>query len=111
MEVTMKIMATPVVISVKKPPGPADPNRVWLDPPPKAAPISAPLLVWSKTIKIKRTQITIWIMDMAKVILIWPPLYFLKFYSTSSAKRLSFFGLSGLSGLFGSCGHLVVSLF
>jgi hypothetical protein len=56
MDVTMKIMATPVVILVKKPAGPADPKRVWLEPPPKAAPISAPFPVWSNTIRIKRIQ-------------------------------------------------------
>jgi hypothetical protein len=66
MEVIMKMMATPVVILVKKPPGPADPKRVWLDPPPKAAPMSAPLPVWSKTIKIKKTHTKMWIIDMAK---------------------------------------------
>jgi hypothetical protein len=53
MEVTMKMIATPVVILVKKPAGPADPKRVWLDPPPKAAPMSAPLPVWRRTIMIK----------------------------------------------------------
>jgi hypothetical protein len=53
MEVTMKMIATAVVILVKKPAGPADPKRVWLDPPPKAAPMSAPFPVCRRTIMIK----------------------------------------------------------
>ena len=52
----MKMMATPVVIFVNILAGPAAPKNVWLPPPPMEAPISAPLPLWSKTIRIKRMQ-------------------------------------------------------
>jgi hypothetical protein len=55
-EVIMNTTATAVVIFVKNPPGPAEPKTVWLDPPPKAAPISAPFPVWRRTMTIKSTQ-------------------------------------------------------
>ena len=54
----MKIMAAIVVALFKNVDAPAPPNKVWLDPPPKAAPMSAPLPVWSSTIKIKAKQTT-----------------------------------------------------
>ena len=45
-EVSMKTTATPVVILPKKVVAPELPKIVWLDPP-KAAPMLAPLPVWS----------------------------------------------------------------
>jgi hypothetical protein len=41
---------------------PVLPNRVWLEPPPKAAPMSAPFPVWSKTIMISAILTQIWMM-------------------------------------------------
>jgi hypothetical protein len=58
MEVIIKTTATIVVIFVKNPAGPAAPKRVWLEPPPKAAPISAPLPVWRRTIMIRKKHTT-----------------------------------------------------
>ena len=58
-EVIMKTTATAVVILVRKPPGPAEPKTVWLEPPPKAAPISAPFPVCRRTMTINRKQTTI----------------------------------------------------
>jgi hypothetical protein len=49
-------MAAPVVALLKNVEAPVLPNSVWLDPPPNAAPISDPLPVWSKTIKISAIQ-------------------------------------------------------
>jgi hypothetical protein len=54
-EVSMKTTATPVVIFPKKVVAPELPKIVWLDPP-NAAPMLAPLPVWSKTIRISPTQ-------------------------------------------------------
>ncbi len=51
-EVTINIMAAAVVALLRKVDAPVLPNSVWLEPPPKAAPMSAPLPVWSKTIMI-----------------------------------------------------------
>lgn len=47
-DVTIKTMAATVVILLRKDAAPRLPKRVWLEPP-KAAPISAPLPLWSKT--------------------------------------------------------------
>ena len=55
-DVTMKIMAAAVVALLRKVEAPVLPNRVWLEPPPKAAPMSAPFPVWSKTIMIRAIQ-------------------------------------------------------
>lgn len=44
-EVSIKTTAATVVALPKKVVAPVLPKRVWLDPPPKAAPISAPLPV------------------------------------------------------------------
>ncbi len=52
-EVNMKAIAAPVVSFERNVAAPLLPNRVWLDPP-KAAPISAPLLLWISTIKIRK---------------------------------------------------------
>jgi hypothetical protein len=52
----MNMMATPVVILVSILAGPAAPKKVWPPPPPMEAPISAPLPLWRRTIKIKRIQ-------------------------------------------------------
>ena len=50
------MMAAAVVALLKKVEAPVLPNSVWLEPPPKAAPMSAPLPVWSKTIIISAIQ-------------------------------------------------------
>ena len=55
-------MAAIVVSRLKKVDAPVLPNRVWLDPPPKAAPMSAPFPVWSKTIMISAILTIIWMM-------------------------------------------------
>ena len=55
-DVSIKITAAPVVALLKKVEAPVLPNSVWLPPPPKAAPISAPFPVWSKTIMIRATH-------------------------------------------------------
>ena len=49
----MNTTAAMVVALVRNVDAPELPKRVWLDPPPKAAPISAPLPVWSRTIMIR----------------------------------------------------------
>jgi hypothetical protein len=51
-DVNIKIVAAPTVTLLKKDVAPEPPNTVWLEPP-NAAPISAPLPVWSNTIRIK----------------------------------------------------------
>ncbi len=56
-EVTMKMMAAPVVIFVRNGAGPAPPKIVW-DAPPNAAPISAPLPVCSNTISMRAMHTT-----------------------------------------------------
>ena len=58
----MKIMAAPVVALLKNVEAPVLPNRVWLEPPPKAAPMSAPFPVWSSTIMINAILTIIWMM-------------------------------------------------
>ena len=55
-DVSMNMMAAPVVALLRNVDAPVLPKRVWLPPPPKAAPISAPLPVWSKTIMMSATQ-------------------------------------------------------
>jgi hypothetical protein len=55
-EVIMKTIAAAVVALLKKVDAPVLPKRVWLAPPPKAAPISAPLPVCNNTIMIKAIQ-------------------------------------------------------
>jgi hypothetical protein len=59
-EENMKMMAAAAVILCKKEVAPALPKTVWLDPP-KAAPISAPLPLWSKTINMRARQTVTWI--------------------------------------------------
>jgi len=54
-DVSMKITAATVVILLRNEAAPRLPNRVWLDPP-KAAPISAPFPLWSRTTAIKKKQ-------------------------------------------------------
>jgi hypothetical protein len=54
-EVSIKAIAAIVVSLFKKVAAPLLPKSVWLEPP-KAAPISAPLLLWIKIIKIKNKQ-------------------------------------------------------
>jgi hypothetical protein len=66
-EVIMKTTATPVVILPKKVVAPELPKIVWLDPP-KAAPMLAPLPVWSKTIRISPMQTIMWIITINTVI-------------------------------------------
>ncbi len=44
-EVSMNTMATSVVALLKKVDAPVEPKSVWLEPPPKAAPMSAPFPV------------------------------------------------------------------
>jgi hypothetical protein len=63
-DVSIKITAAIVVSLLKKVDAPAPPNRVWLAPPPKAAPISAPLPVCRSTINIKAKATTMWIIIM-----------------------------------------------
>ena len=59
-DVTMKAIAVPAVSLVKKLPAPLEPKSVWL-PPPKTAPMSAPLPVWSSTTTIRKKQAKTWI--------------------------------------------------
>jgi hypothetical protein len=54
-EVTMNKIAAPVVSLLKKVAAPLLPKRVWLEPP-NAAPISAPLLLWIRMIKMRNKQ-------------------------------------------------------
>jgi hypothetical protein len=65
-EVSMKTTATPVVILPKKVVAPELPKIVWLDPP-KAAPMLAPLPVWSKTIRISPMQTITWMITINRV--------------------------------------------
>jgi len=58
-EVSMKMIAAPVVSLFMNVLPPLAPNTVWLPPAPKEAPISAPLPDWSKTIPIKAIQTNI----------------------------------------------------
>ena len=67
-EVSMKTIAAPVVALLKKVEAPVLPNNVWLDPPPKAAPMSAPLPVWSSTIMISAMQTSTWII-ISKIVI------------------------------------------
>ncbi len=55
-DVNIKTMAATVVALPKKVEAPLLPKSVWLDPPPKAAPISAPLPVCNSTIRIRAIQ-------------------------------------------------------
>jgi hypothetical protein len=43
MDVIINTTAAPIVTLLKKVEAPVLPNTVWLDPPPKTAPMSAPL--------------------------------------------------------------------
>ena len=61
-EVSMNITAAPVVILERKVAAPRLPKIVWLEPPPKPAPISAPLPVCSSTMRISARLTTTWIM-------------------------------------------------
>jgi hypothetical protein len=71
--------AAAVVALLKKVEAPVLPNSVWLDPPPKAAPMSAPLPVWSRTIMISAIQTTMWI-TISKIVIM------LKFVLTGHGK-------------------------
>jgi len=55
-EVSMKMIAAPVVSLFMKVLPPLAPNTVWLPPAPKDAPISAPLPDCSRTMPIKAIQ-------------------------------------------------------
>jgi hypothetical protein len=63
------MMAAAVVALLKKVDAPVLPNSVWLEPPPNAAPMSAPLPVWSKTIMIRAIQTIIW-MIIKRIVII-----------------------------------------
>ena len=52
----MKTMAAPAVALLRNVEAPALPKSVLLDPPPKAAPMSAPFPVWRRTITMSATQ-------------------------------------------------------
>jgi hypothetical protein len=52
-EVSINMIAAIVVTLLSTVAAPLLPKRVWLDPP-KAAPISAPLLLWIRIIKIRK---------------------------------------------------------
>ena len=52
-EVSMKRMARALVIFDRNVAAPRPPKTVWLDPPPKAAPMSAPLPDCKSTIRIR----------------------------------------------------------
>jgi hypothetical protein len=52
-DVSMKMTAATVVALLKNVDAPALPKSVWLPPPPKAAPMSAPFPVWRRTIMIR----------------------------------------------------------
>ncbi len=67
----MNTIAAPVVALLKKVEAPVLPNKVWLDPPPKAAPMSAPLPVWSSTIMISAMQTSTWMMINKIVIILY----------------------------------------
>ena len=67
----MNTIAAPVVALLKKVEAPVLPNKVWLDPPPKAAPMSAPLPVWSSTIMISAMQTSTWIIINKIVIILY----------------------------------------
>jgi hypothetical protein len=59
-DVIMKAIAVPVVSFVIRLPAPLEPKSVWL-PPPKTAPMSAPLPVCSRTTTARNTHATTWI--------------------------------------------------
>jgi hypothetical protein len=63
-EVSIKRMAVIVVILFMNVAAPLLPNSVWLEPP-KAAPISAPLLLWIRIIKISARQTIKWMTIIA----------------------------------------------
>lgn len=68
-EVSIKTTAATVVALLRKVDAPVLPNRVWLPPPPKAAPISAPLPVCSSTIMISAMQtMTCMVISMIDII-------------------------------------------
>jgi hypothetical protein len=54
-DVNIKAIAAPVVSLLRNVAAPLLPNSVWLEPP-KAAPISAPLLLWINIMKIRNRQ-------------------------------------------------------
>ncbi|OGL47480.1 MAG: hypothetical protein A2149_03345 [Candidatus Schekmanbacteria bacterium RBG_16_38_11] len=85
-EVIINITAATVVSLPKKDVGPAEPKRVWLAPP-KAAPISAPLPVCNRTIKIKMTHINTWIKTKTGNISYSPLLSISHFYLKKFAKK------------------------
>ena len=66
----IKTTATMVVSLVRKVAAPPLPKTVWLDPP-KAAPMLAPLPVWSRTIIIRAKQTSIWIITVRVVMLLY----------------------------------------
>ena len=55
----MKMIAAAVVSLCKKLAGPRLPKTVWLEPP-KAAPMLAPLPVWSRMMAIRARETTMW---------------------------------------------------
>jgi hypothetical protein len=66
-DVTMNTTAEIVVSFERKVAAPRLPNSVWLEPP-KAAPISAPLLLCIRTINIRKKQTILWIIKRNVVI-------------------------------------------
>ncbi len=72
-DVTIKTTAEIVVSLERNVAAPRLPKSVWLEPP-KAAPISAPLLLCIRTMNIKKRQTMVWIIKRNIVIL--PPLKF-----------------------------------
>jgi hypothetical protein len=57
-DVSMKMTAAAAVILLRKLVGPLEPNRVWEEPPPKTAPISAPFPVWRRMMRMRVTDTT-----------------------------------------------------
>ncbi len=57
-EVSMKITAAAAVILLRKLVGPLDPNRVWEDPPPNTAPMSAPFPVCRRMMRMRASDTT-----------------------------------------------------
>ncbi len=80
MEVSINTIATMVVALLSKVEAPVLPRRVWLDPPPKAEPISAPFPVCSNTIRISAMQTTTCIINKKIVIKLFKGSYFTKCY-------------------------------
>ena len=55
-DVSMKTMAAPAVALLRNVDAPPLPKSVLLDPPPNAAPMSAPFPVWRSTIRMSATH-------------------------------------------------------